>query len=153
MSTPVTRQDHRDLLDGLLMAAVGFAAAWYAYEHYELGSPRSMGPGFFPFGLGILLGILGVLIALPALVRPGERLRLAWGPLGSVVGSIVLFALLLKTAGLIVACAASVLVASLADRTITWRGRLVAAAVIAGLCWLVFIVALGMVLPVWPWSP
>lgn len=74
------------------------------------------------------------------------------GPLASVSGSIVLFALLLKTAGLVVACSASVLVASLADRTITWRGRVVAAAVIAGLCWLIFIVALGMVLPVWPWS-
>ncbi|WP_445953851.1 tripartite tricarboxylate transporter TctB family protein [Tepidimonas sp.] len=146
------RHDQRDFLGGLLMAFVGFAAAWYAYEHYELGTPNDMGPGFFPFGLGILLGVLGLLIALPAMLRPGEQLRVMWGALARVVGAIVLFALLLKTAGLVLACMAAVILASTADRSIGWRVRLLTAVVIAALSWLVFIVGLGMVLPVWPWS-
>jgi uncharacterized BrkB/YihY/UPF0761 family membrane protein len=147
-----TRRDAHDLLGGLLMAILGFAAAWYAHGHYELGTPRNMGPGFFPFWLGLLLGVLGVLIALPALVRPGVRIAVAWRTLACVIGSLVLFAAALKPAGLVLATAASVLLASLADRSMAWRTRLIAAAVIAALCWLVFSLALGMVLPVWPWS-
>ncbi|TSE35539.1 tripartite tricarboxylate transporter TctB family protein [Tepidimonas charontis] len=152
MDVSRTRRDHHDVLGGLLMAAIGFAAAWYAVEHYELGSPRNMGPGFFPFGLGLLLGGLGVLIALPALLRSGVRITVAWRTLGCVIGALVLFGVLLKTAGLVLATVASVLLASLADRGIGWRTRLIAAAVIAALCWLIFIAGLNMVLPVWPWS-
>ncbi|WP_334135921.1 tripartite tricarboxylate transporter TctB family protein [Tepidimonas sp.] len=152
MDTLRTRRDAHDLLGGLLMAALGFAAAWYAYQHYELGTPRNMGPGFFPFGLGLLLGILGVLIALPALLRPGVRITVAWRTLACITGALVLFGGLLKPLGLVAATVLAVLLASLADRSIRWRTRLIAAAVIAALCWLVFIAALNMVLPVWPWS-
>ncbi len=146
------RRDPHDLLGGLLMAVIGFAAAWYAFEHYELGSPRNMGPGFFPFGLGLLLGVLGLLITLPALLRPGNRIVVAWRTLACVIGSLVLFAVLLKTAGLVLATVAAVLLASWADRGVGWRTRIIAAVAIAALCWLIFIVGLNMVLPVWPWS-
>ena len=134
------------------MAAVGAGAALYAQAEYELGELRNMGPGFFPVVLGWLLAVLGMLIALPALVRRGEAVTLAWRAGLCVIGSIVVFGLLLKPAGLVLATVAAVLVASLADARFTWRTRLLAAAAIAALAWLIFIAGLGMVLPSWPWS-
>ncbi|TSE24000.1 Tripartite tricarboxylate transporter TctB family protein [Tepidimonas sediminis] len=146
------QRDVRDLIGGLLMAAVGAAAALYAQAHYELGELRNMGPGFFPVVLGWVLAVLGVLIALPALLRPGESIQLAGRAALCVIGSIVVFGLLLKPAGLVPATVAAVLVASLADARFTWRTRLLTAAAIAALAWLIFIAGLGMVLPSWPWS-
>jgi hypothetical protein len=41
----------------------------------------------------------------------------------------------------------------LADRQITWKGRIAVAVGVAAVTWVVFIKGLSMVLPVWPWSP
>ena len=51
-----------------LMIVIGLFAVWYA-QRYAFGSPRQMGPGFFPVVLGWVLAGLGVLILLPALRR------------------------------------------------------------------------------------
>ncbi|MCX7813879.1 MAG: tripartite tricarboxylate transporter TctB family protein [Tepidimonas ignava] len=146
------KRDVRDVLGGALMVAVGAGAALYAQQHYELGELRNMGPGFFPVALGWLLAALGVLIALPALLRGGEPIVLAGRAAVAVLGSLVVFGLLLKPAGLVLATVAAVLLASLADARYRWRTRLLTAGVIAALAWLIFIAGLGMVLPTWPWS-
>lgn len=146
------RRDTRDVLAGLLMVAVGAAAALYARAEYDLGDWRAMGPGLFPVMLGWLLAGLGVLIAVPAWLRRGEPLTLAVRSALCVIGSLVLFGLLLKPAGLILATVAAVLVASLADDRFRWRTRWLTAVAIAALAWLIFIVGLGMVLPSWPWG-
>lgn len=147
-----TQKDYRDLVGGLLMAGIGAFAAWYSSQHYDFGDLRSMGPGFFPTVLGILLAVLGVLVALPALLRHGERMTFSLRTLICVIGALILFATLLKTAGVVLTTVATVLVASLADRSMRWRTRVIAAVAIAALTWLVFIVGLSMVLPTWPWS-
>lgn len=147
-----TQKDYRDLVGGLLMAAIGAFAAWYAGDNYEFGDLRSMGPGFFPIVLGILLAVLGVLVALPALLRRGDRMTFSLRALVCVIGALVLFAALLKTAGVVLTTVAAVLVASLADRSMSWRTRVLSAIAIAALTWIVFIVGLSMVLPTWPWS-
>lgn len=140
------------MVGGLLMAAVGAGAALYAQAEYDFGELRNMGPGFFPVVLGWVLAALGLLIALPALLRRGEAVTLATRAALCVVGALVVFGLLLKTAGLVLATMASVLLASLADARFTWRTRLLTAVAIAALAWLIFIAGLGMVLPTWPWS-
>ncbi|MDW8335597.1 MAG: tripartite tricarboxylate transporter TctB family protein [Tepidimonas sp.] len=145
-------RDGRDIVGGVLMAAIGAAAALYAQAEYELGELRNMGPGFFPVVLGWVLAVLGLLIAVPALLRQGEAITVAWRAAACVVGSLVVFGLLLKPAGMVLATVAAVLVASLADDRFTWRTRLITAAAIAALAWLIFIAGLGMVLPTWPWS-
>ncbi|TSE25573.1 tripartite tricarboxylate transporter TctB family protein [Tepidimonas aquatica] len=146
------KRDVRDVLGGALMVAVGAGAALYAQQHYELGELRNMGPGFFPVALGWLLAGLGALVAVPALLRGGEPIVLARRAAAAVLGALMVFGLLLKPAGLVLATVAAVLLASLADARYRWRTRLLTALVIAALAWLIFIAGLGMVLPTWPWS-
>jgi hypothetical protein len=70
-----------------------------------------------------------------------------------VTASIVAFALMLKSMGIIVATTLAVLISSTADREITWKGRILVSLGVAAMVWLVFIYGLRMVLPTWPWSP
>lgn len=148
----MTQRDMRDVIGGLAMMVLGAFAAWFAYGNYEIGTLNRMGPGFFPVVLGLLLIFFGLLIALPALFREGESITVQWKTLLTVTASVVVFGLLLKTMGLVLATVAGVLLSSLADRDITWRSRILVALGIALITWLVFSLGLGMILPTWPWS-
>lgn len=146
------KRDTRDIIGGLGLAAIGLFAVIYG-QRYEFGDLNRMGPGYFPVALGGLLAVLGLLIALPAFFRRGEPITVAWKTFALVMASIVVFAFTLKLLGVIFATALTVIVASLADNGSTWKGRLLTAAGIALVTWLVFKFGLGMVLPTWPWSP
>ncbi|WP_101049785.1 tripartite tricarboxylate transporter TctB family protein [Macromonas nakdongensis] len=149
----MAQADTRDLIGGLAMVAIGLFAAVYAHRHYPLGELQRMGPGFFPVVLGALLALLGLLIALPALLRRRAPLRIEWKTGLLVTGSVAVFGLLLPSLGLVLTTVASVLVALLAERAMPWPRRLAVALGIAAFTWLVFGLALKMVLPAWPWSP
>jgi len=146
----VTTRNTRDILGGVLMAAAGLFFALYA-RHYAFGEAARMGPGFFPSVLGWCLAIVGVLISFAALRQPGERIQVRWKSLALVVASVVFFAIALPVAGLVIAVAGAVLLSSLADNELRWRGRLVLAAVVPTLMVLVFITGLGMTLPLFWW--
>lgn len=143
------QRDIGDILGGLLMVVIGGFAMWYA-QRYSFGTPRAMGPGFFPVVLGGILVVLGGMIALPALRRAGPAVEVAPRTLAIVTAAILLFAVSLRPLGLVLATALAVLLASLAERGFPWPGRLVLAVALAGLMWLIFVVGLGMSLPVWP---
>jgi hypothetical protein len=145
-------KDVRDIFGGLGLAAVGLFAVVYG-QRYEFGDLNRMGPGYFPVVLGLMLAVLGALIALPAFFRRGEPVTLAWKTFGLVMACILVFAFTLKLLGLVLATALAVFVASLADNAPGWKWRFVTAAGIALVTWVVFKFGLGMVLPTWPWSP
>lgn len=141
-----------DFAVGLLYLLLGAGFAWAAYG-YGLGTPARMGAGFFPFWLGIGLGGLGVGAIVRAWTRhrPAQRLdRWAWKPLGWVLGALALFAILLPHAGLIIAAIVLVLVSSRASEQFSWRGSLLSAIAISAFCALVFVVGLGLPMPLWP---
>lgn len=146
------RRDYHDILWGGFLALLGLAVAVYSATHYDIGNLRRMGPGFFPVSLGVVLALLGLVIAVPAFRRAGETKPFAWRELLGVIVVLLLFALLMNRTGIVIASAVGGFVAStVAPRSgILWR--LVLAAVIATLTWAVFILALEMPIPVWPWS-
>ncbi len=148
----MTKRDTRDIIGGLVMIALGAFAAFYA-QRYEFGALNRMGPGYFPVALGILLAVLGLLIALPAWFRPhvpGDSAR--WKVLAIIIGSVVFFALTLKPLGLILSTALAVFISTLADPDITWKVRGNVSVGVAIITWIVFSFGLSMVLPTWPWS-
>jgi hypothetical protein len=49
-----------------MFIAVGIGFAWGATS-YSFGSSARPGPGYFPFGLGILLAVLGAMVLFKAL--------------------------------------------------------------------------------------
>jgi hypothetical protein len=140
----------RDVAAGLLVCVLGVAIAAGASD-LRIGTPARMGPGFLPLGLGILLTIIGGRIALAAL-HHGEPLPAFVRPRALVVlvMAFIAFALLIESAGLMIAAVAAVFIASFAT---PGRRRLEAAlyaAALAAFAYLVFILLLEMPLQVWP---
>jgi hypothetical protein len=144
------KRDIPDLAGGVLLAAIGLFVTFYAVGHYEIGSLRRMGPGFFPAFLGGVLAALGVMIALPALGRQGEAIRIAWKECLAVLAALLVFAAGLNQVGLVLVTLASVLIATLAapDRRIGWRIAL--AVIVTILSVAVFSFGLKMTVPLWP---
>lgn len=144
------RKDWPDLIGGLALAAIGAAAAGWALTHYDLGSLRRMGPGFFPAALGAALAVLGLAVALPALWRGAEAPAVEPRAALAVLAAILLFGFALPQAGLALSAALSVLVATIPAPHPGRVWRLVLAVAIAALAVLVFGLGLKMSLPLWP---
>lgn len=140
----------RDLLAGLFFVVVGVGTLVVGAD-YRLGTLLSMGPGYFPRIIAILLILLGAVIVLASLRLQGpplERWRL--GPMVLVLGSIVVFGWLLERFGLMAAVAAMVLVSSYAERGRSHVETIVLAVALTALAWLIFVKGLGMPIMVWP---
>jgi hypothetical protein len=152
----------KDFFSGLMFIIVGGAFAVGATE-YTIGSGARMGPGYFPFILGILLAVLGVLVMIQGLRRSmdgqGDKLgKVAWRPLTFIIGANLLFGVLLvglpfvgvPSFGLIVAIYALTVVAGMAERDFSLKGSLVLATVLAAASYVAFVWLLNLQFPVWP---
>ena len=153
MRQRVRIKSEKDFWSGVLFVVVGVGFAWGA-TNYTFGSSAKPGPGYFPFGLGLLMALLGGLVLFKALVveaEGGDRIGpVAWRPLTMVLGAVALFGYLLPIGGLVVALPVLVLVASLAGDEFKLVEVLFNAAVLTLGCWAVFVWGLGLNLPVWP---
>lgn len=145
-------KSQRDFASGLLYVAGGLGFALIA-STYRMGTPARMGPGYFPFWLGMLLALVGAIILVNAMrsERAEDKLD-RWDVKGvvMVLASVVLFGVLLEAAGLVVSVVAAVIGSSLAGRDFTWRSALVNALVLVVISVVVFTYGLGLQLPVWP---
>ncbi len=144
------QRDWPDICGGVILAALGAAAAGWAAMHYDIGTLRRMGPGFFPLVLGAVLVLLGLVIALPAIARQAEVPKIEPAPVLAVLAAIIIFALGLTTLGLAAATAIAVLTASLPAPRQGWLWRIILAAAVTLLTIVVFSYGLRMTLPLWP---
>ena len=74
---------------------------------YAMGTPARMGPAFFPFWLGLILMALGIFIAVSGLREDGgpeaRFPKYHWRPILFVLGAVILFGLILKHVGMLIA--------------------------------------------------
>lgn len=95
----------RDFCAGLIFLFFGALAAYIARD-YPMGSAVRMGPGYFPYLLGILLALLGVVICIKSLLIHGERIESAnLRALLLVLGAVGVFAGTIESAGIVIATA------------------------------------------------
>lgn len=123
----------RDLYAGGLVILIGLGAAVVAFR-YQIGTLTKMGPGFFPFSLGILLAFLGVMIAAasfanadkPVAVDPHHSLQSEpdWRGWGCIIGSVLVFIFCAEYVGLLAATFLCVFVACWGDKTAKLRDSL-----------------------------
>lgn len=142
----------KDFWTGVIFMAFGAAAVWLA-RAYPFGTGVKMGPGYFPTVLGVLLAGVGLLVVLRGLFRTGTAVgAFAYREIFLVLLGTVLFGLLLRGAGLIVAVLLLVGVSAHASRKFRWGQTLALGAGMAAFCVLVFVKALGMPIAViGPW--
>jgi len=140
----------RDFWAGLMFIGFGLAFALIA-QNYQMGTAVRMGPAYFPTLLGGLLVILGLAIFLQSFVVQGESVkRFYFKPLILLVLSLVLFGLLLKPLGLVLATGILVVVGALGGFDFRWKEVVILFVVLAIFSVLVFVKGLGLPIPVWP---
>jgi hypothetical protein len=154
-------KSQKDFWSGLMFLVIGIAFAWGA-TNYTVGEGARMGPGYFPLMLGILLTLIGVFITFEAMVvetEDGEPIgKAAWKPLGFIIGSNLIFGVLLAglpkfgipAMGLILAIIALTFVASFAGEEHNTKEVAILSAILAVGSYLAFIVLLKLQFPVWP---
>ncbi|MBB1073667.1 tripartite tricarboxylate transporter TctB family protein [Rhodoferax sp. 4810] len=154
-------QQDKDVYAGSLLALVGSVFAWGATS-YTVGSSARMGPGYFPLMLGVLLAVLGLIIAVRGARRNPEQRQAvgpwAWKPLFFIVAGNLLFGLLLgglpalgwPAMGFICAIYGVTLVAGMAGERFSLKESLLLATVLAVGSYLAFVLLLNLQFAVWP---
>ena len=135
---------------GILFLSVGAGQTWLALQ-YNVGTASQMGPGFMPALLGGVLVALGLIIVSGSLVVRGPRIEpIYWRPLACIVGAMLLFALLIESAGLALTTVLVVLVAGSGYRErISWPWLGVLAIAMAVFAVGLFVHALKQPIPAW----
>jgi hypothetical protein len=146
-------KSEKDFWSGLMFIAVGLGFAWGATE-YSFGSSARPGPAYFPFGLGILMAVLGAMVLFKALtfeVEGGDKIGAwAWKPLLVIVLSVAGFGLLLPRLGMVITLPLLVFAAATAGDEFRWKEALVNAVLLTAMSWGIFIKGLSLTIPLWP---
>jgi putative tricarboxylic transport membrane protein len=139
-----------DLAFAVFLVALGALAFALAGE-LSVGSTASMGPGYVPRALAIIIILYGAALGLRAALRgraafpPIER-----RPLLFIAAAVALFALLLPFAGLALTSFVVVLCAGFAAYDVRLRENAILGVALAAFAVVLFVSVLGLPIPVWP---
>jgi len=145
-------RDYRDIVGGGLLVALGLWAGFHSINNFDIGTVGRMGPGMFPASLGFLLAAVGALIVLPAFFRAGEgKITVDWRPMFFIMGGVAVFGATVTTLGMVPAVILLTICGVLADTKMGIVGTVILSVSLAALAYLIFILGLGIVLPVFRW--
>jgi Tripartite tricarboxylate transporter TctB family len=146
-------KSQKDFWSGLMFLGVGVAFAVGSLD-YSFGNSARPGPAYFPFGLGVLMAILGAMVIFGALTKDtadGEPVgAFAWRPLVIILGSVALFGFLLPRLGMFITLPLLVFLSATASEEFTFKGAAINAAVLTVASWLIFSKGLGLTIPMLP---
>ena len=145
-------RNQRDFGAGIMYMVIGLFFAIMA-TNYPMGTAAKMGPGYFPFYLGILMFLLGVLVAVKAFGAKAaiETIpKFNWRVIAQITGAVVLYGLLLPRLGFLIAVVVLVFVAASASREFTWKGTAINAAFLVTFTYSVFVLGLKLQFPLLP---
>ncbi|MCC6949697.1 MAG: tripartite tricarboxylate transporter TctB family protein [Bradyrhizobiaceae bacterium] len=145
-----SRVNVKEVTAGLLCIVIGGFFALQSVTTLPIGSARQIGPGYFPFAVGLILIALGILIGLRA-VQPAEssdRMQfVSVRTMLAILASPVVFGLSVRPLGLAPAIVITALVATLAGNRANVVQSLLLAAGLTIFCVAVFSYGLGLSLP------
>jgi hypothetical protein len=137
----------KDFCAALIYLAVGLSAIYIGRE-LPMGTALKMGPAYFPAVLGWLLAFIGLISLIRSFVEKGAPIpTFAWKPLLLITAATVVFGLLVRGAGLVVALPLFVMLTAYASVKFRWGPSLALAAAATVFCSIVFVKGLGVPLP------
>jgi hypothetical protein len=138
-----------DVSFGLFLALIGVAGLAVTSE-LRPGTAMRMGPGYLPSWLSWACIGLGAIILAKGFAKAGEAPE-GWSlrPLVMISAAVTAF-VLVERIGLFAAVVAVTLIGSAGDPETKWGQSLALAALLAFMCALVFVKALGLAFPLWP---
>jgi hypothetical protein len=132
------------------LIGLAFAIIVKAYE-YPMGTSSRMGPGYFPFVLGCIMAVLGLVIIVQSLAsRGGPVTKFAWRPLIWVLSGFVIFGLTAKLLGLVIAIVLLVLISSFGGHEHKWKEAIISSVILSAGSVGVFVYGLKLPFPIWP---
>jgi hypothetical protein len=141
----------KDFLAGLTFMGLGLAGLVIA-RGYDMGTARTMGPGYFPWLLSAGLLFLGAVIFIQGIAskarEPIEDMQ--WRPVVLVTAAIFLFGMLIERAGLIVSLAILIALGSYAGKEARWKEVAILGAGLIVFCTAVFVYGVKLPLSVLP---
>ena len=142
--------DRPDILTAILFVGIGALGLW-AGRDLTLGTASAMGPGYLPRVVCWLLILVGLTIGGFALFRERNDIaRPKLRPIAVILAAIVGFAFVAEHLGFVAASIWLLLVGSAADRESKLREVILLTAGLTAFGALVFIVGLGVQMPIWP---
>ncbi|MEN9485104.1 tripartite tricarboxylate transporter TctB family protein [Sphaerotilus montanus] len=146
-------KSQKDFWSGLLFLCIGAAFAIGSLD-YSFGNSARPGPAYFPFGLGVLMVILGGMVLFGALTKEtpdGDPVgAFAWRPLVIILVAVALFGFLLPRLGMFITLPLLVILSALASEEFTIKDALLNATVLTVMSWAVFSKGLGLTIPLLP---
>ena len=145
-------RNQRDFGAGIMYMVIGIFFAGFATQ-YQMGTAAKMGPGYFPFYLGILMFLLGLLVAVKAFSAKAaiEAIpKFNWKIIAQITGAVVLYGLLLPRMGFLIAVVVLVFVSASASKEFTWKGTAINAAFLVTFTYSVFVLGLKLQFPLLP---
>jgi hypothetical protein len=143
----------RDFFAGLFLTLVGAAFAIGA-TRYSFGVAAKPGPGYFPFGLGIILTVLGLVVLVNSFIRRvdgGDPVgAIPWRPLICIVGALVFFGFALPRVGFLISFPLMIVMTAYGGNEFRWKDAALNAIVLTAFSYLVFITGLKLTIPIWP---
>lgn len=144
---PIARNP-KDFWTGLIYIFVGSAALIISRD-YDMGTAVKMGPAYFPTILSVLLIGIGIVSVLRSLFKSGSPIgAVAWKGLILIVASTLLFGVIVRGAGVVIALPLLVIVSASASARFSWKTSIAEAAGITLFCIVIFLKGLGVPLPI-----
>ncbi|MBV7484239.1 tripartite tricarboxylate transporter TctB family protein [Bordetella sp. BOR01] len=145
-------RNRQDFWSGVMFIALGLGFAWKA-ANYQMGTAARMGPGYFPFALGLVLAILGAIVLLGSLAKNATETQVEkfdWRIAFLVIGSVILYGLILKLLGIYISVFILVVVSSLASHEFNFKVAAANGVFLVVFSYLAFVKGLGLIFPLWP---
>jgi hypothetical protein len=145
-------RNKQDFWSGAMFIALGLGFALKGAS-YQMGTAARMGPGYFPFWLGIVLALLGAIVLIGSLSAKATEThidRFDWRVVFLVIFSVVLYGLVLKFLGVYISVFLLVVVSSLASHEFNWKVAVANGIFLVVFSYLAFIKGLGLIFPLWP---
>jgi len=140
----------KDFLAGVMFMAFGLLGLWLG-RTLEAGTASAMEAGYFPRLVCSLLVVIGAALAVISAFRTGEiPERGMWRPFAFITVSSLAFALLLRPLGLVLTLAVSTVLARFAASDIRPLPLLLHCLVLIVAIVGTFVLALRIVIPLWP---
>ena len=145
-------RDKKDFNAGILYIILGaFFALWA--RNYPMGSAVRMGPAYFPTVLGWMLAALGLIVLVRSFFLRSEAMhKTNWRPLALILASVVVFGILLDTAGMVAASLGLMLICGLGGWDYRWKEQVVNAVFMTAVNVGVFYYGLSLPFKLFPWS-
>jgi hypothetical protein len=144
---PIAR-NAKDFWTGVIYIFVGSTALILSRD-YDMGTAVKMGPAYFPTILSILLMVIGIISVLRSFFKSGSPIGVvAWKGLVLIIVSTLLFGMIVRGAGLLIALPLLVILSASASARFSWKISLAEAAGITIFCIVIFLKGLGVPLPI-----